>query len=175
MIPTIFGGILLVVGVGLLLRGSVVAMFVLVVVSSLFGGSAALLLPALGGASVPPVNLALLFLVARVVLPGSGQGDLVRAALRDNLPLVVFVLYGVVLALIGPRLFRRPDAGRADASGQRTVVRQSSARADGAEPDDGVLHDRDAAVRRRQLRRLPRSTRVCARWSMPGYGRRGRT
>ncbi len=105
MIPTVFGVILIVVGMWLLVRGSVVAMFVVVVVSSLFGGSAAFLLPALGGSSVPPVNIALLFLVARVVLPGSGQGALVRAALADNLPLVVFVLYGVVMALIGPRLF----------------------------------------------------------------------
>ena len=105
MIPTIFGGILFITGLWLLLRARVVAMFVLVVVSSLFGGSAAVLLPALGGASVPPVNIALLFLIVRVVLPGSGQGPLLHAALADQTLLVVFVVYGVVMALVGPRLF----------------------------------------------------------------------
>jgi hypothetical protein len=105
MIPTIFGGILIAVGIALLLRGSVVAMFVVVVVSSLFGGSAAFILPALGGSSVPPVNIALLFLVLRIALPGSGQGSLVAASLRANFPLAVFVLYGFLMAFVGPRLF----------------------------------------------------------------------
>ena len=91
MTPTILGGILIAAGCWLLLRGGVVAMFGLVVVSSLFGGSAAFLLPALGGSSV--------------ALPGSGQSDLVGASLRDNLPLAIFVVYGVVMAIVGPRLF----------------------------------------------------------------------
>ncbi len=105
MVPTIFGVILIVVGIVLMLRGSVVAMFVVVVFSSLFGGSAAFILPALGGSSVPPVNVALLFLIMRIGVPGSGQGDLAGAALRENLPLAIFVLYGFVMAFVGPRLF----------------------------------------------------------------------
>lgn len=105
MIPTVFGVVLTAVGLWLLVRGSVVAMFVVVIVTSLLGGSAAFLLPALGGSSIPPINLALLFLALRVVVPGSGQAPLVRSALADNLPLAVFVVYGVVMALVGPRLF----------------------------------------------------------------------
>lgn len=105
MVPTIFGVLLIAVGIALLMRGSVVAMFVVVIVSSLLGGSAAFILPALGGSSVPPVNIALLLLVMRIALPGSGQGDLVGAALRENLPLAVFVLYGFIMAFVGPRLF----------------------------------------------------------------------
>ncbi|QYE35060.1 hypothetical protein KZX46_20475 [Polymorphobacter sp. PAMC 29334] len=105
MVPTIFGVILIAVGIALFLRASVVAMFVVVIVSSLFGGSAAFILPALGGSSVPPVNIALLFLILRIVVPGSGQSDLAGDSLRENLPLAVFVLYGFVMAFVGPRLF----------------------------------------------------------------------
>nr|WP_295664529.1 hypothetical protein [Polymorphobacter sp.] len=109
MVPTIFGVILIAVGIVLMLRGSVVAMFVVVIISSLFGGSAAFILPALGGSSVPPVNVALMFLILRIVVPGSGQGDLAGDALRENLPLAVFVVYGFVMAFVGPRLFAGID------------------------------------------------------------------
>jgi hypothetical protein len=105
MIPTIFGVIIGVLGLALLTISNVPRMFGFVVFCSMLGGASAIDLPALGGSSIPPVQFALGFLALRCLLPGSGQGQIVRQAFRANLALVVFVLYGVVMCYVGPRLF----------------------------------------------------------------------
>jgi hypothetical protein len=80
-------------------------MFALLLVSTLFGGSAAIVLPMLGGSSIPPAQFALVFMALRLLVPGSGNGTAVGHAARANIWLAIFILYGAALAFIGPRLF----------------------------------------------------------------------
>lgn len=105
MTVTPFGLIIAVIGFILLLRAKVQAVFWLMIICTAFGGSAALLMPALGGASVPPAQFAVIFLVARCLLPGSGQYEAVADALRANVLLGAFTAYGIVTAFIAPHLF----------------------------------------------------------------------
>ncbi|RDE05307.1 hypothetical protein [Sphingomonas aracearum] len=104
MIPTFIGVAQILIG-ALLLFGSVPAMLAFVMLSGLMGGSAALQLPALGGSSIPPIDVALGFLVLRLLREAGQQGALFRRAAVDLAPLIVFVLYGLLMAYIGPRLF----------------------------------------------------------------------
>jgi hypothetical protein len=115
---TFIGAIQTVIGFILLLFGSIPAMFAFLVTSGLFGGSAALQLPLLGGSSIQPAQLGLMFLIVRILLPGSGQMPRTKDALRSNILLVAFVCYGVVLAYLGPRLF----AGQIDVTPLRGRV-----------------------------------------------------
>lgn len=105
MSPTIFGFVIAGVGLLLLLRGSVPAMYSFVLICSMMGGSAAFQLPALGGSSIPPVQFALGFLILRLFLPGSGAGELVKEGIRANGLLVAYALYGITIAFVGPRIF----------------------------------------------------------------------
>ena len=102
---TFIGAIQVLIGLALFVAGSVEAMFAFVLVSAMFGGSAAILLPLLGNSSIPPVQFALLFVAMRLLVPGAGQMEGVGRALRANGWLVCFVVYGVALAFIAPRLF----------------------------------------------------------------------
>ncbi|WP_298189302.1 hypothetical protein [Novosphingobium sp.] len=115
---TFIGAVQVLVGLGLFIAGSVEAMFAFALVSAMFGGSAAILLPVLGGSSIPPVQFALLFMAMRLVVPGAGQIAELGRALRANAWLVGFVLYGVVIAFIAPRLF----AGQIDVTPLRGRV-----------------------------------------------------
>ena len=105
MIPTYIGVIISAIGLLLLWRGSVLAMFGFTIFCGLFGGAAAVSLPALGGSSVPPVTFCLGFLVLRLLLPGSGHGALIKQGIQANLFLLVFVIFGIAMAYAGPRLF----------------------------------------------------------------------
>lgn len=125
MILTFIGAAQALFGLTLFLGGTVEAMFGFMLVSALFGGSAAVMLPVLGGgSSIPPVQFALLFLAMRLFVPGAGQMAAVGRAARANLWLVGFVFYGVVLAYVGPRIF----AGMIDVTPMRgrTEARYSS-------------------------------------------------
>ncbi|WBH17095.1 hypothetical protein [Sphingomonas radiodurans] len=115
MQPTFIGIAQLLIGTLLLAFGSIPGTLAFVILSGLMGGSAALLLPALGGSSIPPVNLALVFLVLRLLREADAQRPLLATALRDLAPLAVFVSYGVLIAIIGPRLF----AGQIDVTPMR--------------------------------------------------------
>lgn len=105
MILTFIGALQVLVGLALFVSGTVEAMFAFALVSALFGGSAAILLPVLGNSSIPPVQFALLFVAMRLLVPGAGQMAAVGRALRANGWLVCFVIYGVAIAFIAPRLF----------------------------------------------------------------------
>ncbi|MEO0033733.1 MAG: hypothetical protein RIS94_3491 [Pseudomonadota bacterium] len=124
---TFIGAAQVLIGLSLFLVGSVEAMFAFMLVSALFGGSAALTLPALGGSSIPPVQFALVFMALRLLVPGAGQMAALGQAGRANLPLIGFVAWGVVLAFIAPRLF----AGQIDVTPLRgrTEARYVSAAA----------------------------------------------
>ncbi len=102
---TFIGAAQVLIGLGLFIAGSVEAMFAFALVSAMFGGSAAILLPVLGNSSIPPVQFALLFVAMRLLVPGGGQMAAVGRALRANGWLVGFVVYGVAIAFIAPRLF----------------------------------------------------------------------
>lgn len=120
MIPTYIGLIQLLFGTLLLVGGSSRHCVWFLLVSAMFGGSAAIQLPALGGSSIPPVQFALLFVMARLVIPGSGNASQVVTALRENVFLCIFVIYGVFMAFIGPRLFH----GSIDVTPLRNEVSQ---------------------------------------------------
>jgi hypothetical protein len=115
---TFIGAVQVLIGLALFVAGSVEAMFAFVLASALFGGSAAILLPLLGGSSIPPVQFALLFAAMRLLVPGAGQMATIGRALRANAWLVGFVAYGVVIAFIAPRLF----AGQIDVTPLRGRV-----------------------------------------------------
>jgi len=102
---TFVGLIQLVLGVAIVLGGSLRTAFAFLMVSGLFGGSAALLLPALGGASILPVQFAILFVYIRMLVPGSGYLRTLGKAVDANLLLVLFTAYGIAAAILGPRLF----------------------------------------------------------------------
>jgi hypothetical protein len=106
MTITIFGFLIVSIALFLLFRGSIGDMLILIMSCSLFGGSAALILPSLGGSSVPPAQFALLFGIARMVLPGSRYLGKVSDALRATCFLGLFGLYGVVAAIFAPIVFR---------------------------------------------------------------------
>ena len=106
MIPTVFGLISIVVGFALLVRGTPLDLLRFMMLSTLFSGSAALIMTALGGSSISPAHLALVFLVARILLPGSGEYARIPTALGANVFLVVYALYGAVSAFILPRIFQ---------------------------------------------------------------------
>lgn len=118
MVLTFIGAGQMLVGLMLFVGGSVEAMFAFVLASALFGGSAAILLPLLGGSSIPPVQFALLFIAMRLLVPGGGQMATLGRALRANGWLVCFVVYGVMIAFIAPRLF----AGQIDVTPLRGRV-----------------------------------------------------
>ena len=105
MQPTLLGIVIALIEAYLLFRGSVTAMFWVMLSCTLMGGAAVLSLPALGGSSVPPVQFASMCLVARILLPGSGRTDDVKTVVRANLLLGLYALYGVVTAMISPRIF----------------------------------------------------------------------
>ncbi|GEN99809.1 hypothetical protein NSE01_16420 [Novosphingobium sediminis] len=102
---TFIGAAQVLIGLTLFVAGSVEAMFAFALVSAMFGGSAALQLPVLGNSSIPPIQFALLFVAMRLLVPGAGQMAAVGRALRANGWLVCFVIYGVAIAFIAPRLF----------------------------------------------------------------------
>lgn len=116
---TLIGAIQLILGIGLFVAGSLPSLFVFVMVSTLLGGSAAVQLTALGGSSITPAHFALGFLLLRCASPGSGHAGALHAALRGNAGLVIFVAYGVIAALLLPRIF----AGEIDVTPLRGQVR----------------------------------------------------
>lgn len=105
MTVTIFGVLIPLLGALLLWRGSLVAMLVFVMAASLMGGSATVILTALGNSSVPPAHTALLFLILRCLAPGREPHHGLWPALDANRWLALFALYGALAALILPRIF----------------------------------------------------------------------
>jgi hypothetical protein len=120
MIVTVFGVLVVLIGSVLLFRGSVLAMLVFVIGCSLLGGSATLILTALGNSSVPPANLAILFLALRCLLPDKAGASGLAPALGANVWLALFVLYGAAGAMILPRIF----AGMLDVTPLRPIPGQ---------------------------------------------------
>lgn len=102
---TAIGVVMIVAGTWIALAGKLQHMLVFLMSSALFNGSSAVDLPALGGSSIPPVQLALLFAVVRLLLPGSGTLPDFISAIRANRWYAAFALYGIASAFILPRMF----------------------------------------------------------------------
>lgn len=105
MTPTLFGVLVLGLCALLLWRAGTLAMFQTVLLLSLMGGSAALVLSGLGGSTLQPAILALAFLLVKCILPGSGGTVKFYRAVGDLAPLGIFVLYGAAGAFILPYIF----------------------------------------------------------------------
>ena len=105
MVPTLFGLISIVIGLALLVRGTSLDLLRFMTFSTLFSGSAAIIMTALGGSSISPAHLAMVFLVARILLPGSGEYARIGPALSANAFLAVYAVYGAASAFILPRIF----------------------------------------------------------------------
>lgn len=102
---TFIGYAQLLIGVFVVFAGNLRHALMLLLASSLFNGSAALLLPALGDSSIPPVQLALAFVVLRILMPGSAAISDLPDAIKANRWLVLFALYGIATAFVLPRMF----------------------------------------------------------------------
>ncbi len=102
---TFIGMIQILLGSAIVLAGSPNQTFLFLILSALFDGSAAVLLPALGGSSIPPVQFALMFVFLRILVPKGGLYGRFPEAVRANAWLLLFCVYGTVMAFIAPRLF----------------------------------------------------------------------
>lgn len=102
---TFIGVIQLAVGLVIVLAGSLRHAFAFLLVSGLFGGGAAIALPALGGSSIPPMHFACLFVYLCILAPRGGFIGMLPATIRANAWLVAYTLYGIASAIIAPRLF----------------------------------------------------------------------
>ncbi len=105
MTVTFIGIIMAAIGLLLLIRGSLAGMLVFLMLAGMMGGSAAIILSSMGGSSIPPAQFALAFVWLRMVIPGSRFLDSLGPAFRQNFWLIIFVVYGVAIAYVGPRLF----------------------------------------------------------------------
>lgn len=105
MIPTHFGALVAGIAILLLWRSSIVAMLRMTLLFSLMGGSAAIVLSALGGSTIQPAIFALGFLFLKSILPGAGQAQKFQLAAKDLAFLAIFIFYGVAGAFILPNIF----------------------------------------------------------------------
>ena len=106
MTLTLFGVLTLAISFWLMLRRTALEQFTFVILTFVFGGAAAINLPALGGSSIRPSLLAFILLFVRLILTPSGELSAVLRAGRKNLPLIVFCAYGILGAFILPRIFQ---------------------------------------------------------------------
>lgn len=104
MIPTVFGVLVTVFALWVMFRPAT-DMMILVIFASLLGGASAINLPALGGSSITPANFALVFLTLRILLSPLGRAPLVLGAVKQNIFLVAFAVYGALMAFLLPRVF----------------------------------------------------------------------
>ena len=102
---TFIGYAQIVLGILVVIAGNMRHALMFLMVSALFNGSAAILLPSLGGSSIPPIQFALAFVFLRILMPGSAAiGDLPEA-FKANRWFALFSLYGIVTAFVLPRIF----------------------------------------------------------------------
>ena len=105
MSVSVFGLLVAVICGYLLVSKSPLTLLLSVLLFSLMGGSAAIILTSLGGSSVRPELLALVFLAAGIIMPGRYRADLLPQAVVTNFPIVLYCLYSFVAAILLPRIF----------------------------------------------------------------------
>ena len=104
MIPTFIGVVVAFVGL-LLLAFPAELSLAYFTYCTLMAGSSAIDLNALGGASMPPANFALVFLLVRLGRKDLGRSEPFLKSLQANALFVIFALYCGVTAFVLPRLF----------------------------------------------------------------------
>lgn len=102
---TFIGVIQLVMGCLIILAGSLRSAFVFFMISGLFNGGAAILLPALGGSSIPPIQFAIVFVYFRILAPRGGFVGTLPEAIAANRTFLFYTIYGLAAAFVAPRLF----------------------------------------------------------------------
>jgi len=102
---TFIGIIQVAIGLIILGTGAIRHAFVFLLVAGLFGGGAAILLPDLGGSSMPPMQFACLFVFLRILAPRGGAAGLIPEALWATRWLALYTLFGIASAIIAPRIF----------------------------------------------------------------------
>ncbi|MDE2435385.1 MAG: glycoside hydrolase [Sphingomonadales bacterium] len=102
---TYIAAIQMFIGFVILLNGSLRSAFTFLLVSSLFAASASIILPGLGGSSIPPVEIALIFVYLHIFGSRAGYLNVLSEAVRANRWLVVFTLFGIASAMLAPRIF----------------------------------------------------------------------
>lgn len=115
---TAIGYAIIVLGAWIVLAGRLHHALAFLMGCALFNGSAAMVLPGLGGSSIAPVQFALLFVFLRLLLPGGGALPDITRALRANRWFAAYALYGALSAFILPRLF----AGAIDVAPMRALL-----------------------------------------------------
>ncbi len=105
MTISLFGTLVVLIGSYLLIVGRPLSLLNFVLLLSLMGGTAAIFVDSLGGASVQPAPLGLAFLLMAVVLPGPNRAGHFFEGLSANWALMAFAVYGVIAALFLPRIF----------------------------------------------------------------------
>lgn len=102
---TFIGYAQIVAGILVVILGNMRHALLLLMVSALFNGSAAILLPSLGGSSIPPIQFALTFVLLRILMPGSAAISDLPEAFTAHRWFALFSLYGIATAFILPRVF----------------------------------------------------------------------
>jgi hypothetical protein len=104
MVPSVYGVLLVLAGLSLF-RKPPSDMLNFLLVATLFGGTAAIFLPAFGNSSVPPAQLVLGILAARLVFSPAGRFPKIAKGIASNAYLALFCIYGFIAAMLMPRLF----------------------------------------------------------------------
>ncbi|MFA7595144.1 MAG: glycoside hydrolase [Novosphingobium sp.] len=105
MIPTFIGLVTVAIGIWLLLRGTPLQLLCAMLAMGLFEASAAVILTALSGSSIPPPRFALGFLALAVIQQIQTRSSLLREAVGANLAFVTFAAYGLISAFFLPKIF----------------------------------------------------------------------
>ena len=104
MIPTYIGIIVAFIGFWLLTRPAAYSL-AFFAYCTIFAGSSALDLFALGGASVPPANFALLFLILRLWRQDFSRSEAFLRSIVAHRWFIVFCVYSAAMAFVLPTLF----------------------------------------------------------------------
>lgn len=105
MQPTLIGMMVILAGILISVMGSTSAMMSMLMLCGLMAGSAAVVMTALGGSSIPPIQIALGFLLIRILISTKDFGGRIKAAVTDNVLLIAYVAYGLVGSYVLPRIF----------------------------------------------------------------------
>ncbi|RVT90183.1 hypothetical protein [Sphingomonas crocodyli] len=117
MIPTLNGLVIILIGGYLLVASRVEAMLSLLMVTMLMAGSAAVIVTALGSSSIPPVSVVSGMLFIRLLFASGEKRPPWMAALQINGWYIIFAAYGILSAVLMPRIF----AGQIDVAPLRPI------------------------------------------------------
>ncbi|MEH6756670.1 MAG: glycoside hydrolase [Parasphingorhabdus sp.] len=106
MTPTVIGLGVFILGIWLLYKGDILVLLCAMLLLGLLEGSAAVVLPAIGGSSIPPDRIMLGFLAVASLNLIKDRSELGKDAIVENCWLVLFCAYGFISAFFLPRIFQ---------------------------------------------------------------------